>query len=74
MSIYGKHICLHKRQFNTRDSAWNFSMDNFKDYGNYNSVYKCQFCKKYHLTQKYHYNPSKLFIKRFNKWFGINII
>lgn len=64
--------CTSKKRYKTRANAWKNSAYFFTRFGNYNTPYKCKYCKKFHLTSK-SWKPvqaSKTFIREFNKWFG----
>ena len=72
---YGEAICKSKKKYKSRKSAWESSYNFFKDHGWYNTPYKCTYCKGIHLTQKRaHPQPSKEFVKMFNKWFGREVL
>lgn len=68
-------LCEEKRVYKSRKDAWMRSVYLFTQRGWYNSPYQCKRCKKYHLTQKRAQpQPSKEFIKAFNKWYGQEVL
>lgn len=50
-----KKNCKKKKMFETRQEAYKF-LNNFKE-DKYMKIYKCPFCKKWHLTS----NNSKIY-------------
>ena len=70
-----KEVCRSKLRYYTRKKAWDASLYFFKKIGQYGTPYNCKVCKKYHLSVKHaQWEPSKEFVKEFEKWFGLPVL
>ena len=65
---YGVCMTTGKVTYRTRKMAWEASLTYFIRLGTFAGVYKCKYCKKYHLSKKVRTAPPSI-IKRFDKWF-----
>lgn len=73
-NMSGIQICRTKRKYDTANQALDFALFQFTTYGDYHSPYKCKHCYKWHLPQKRAEEPTRYFIKKFNKWYGAKIL
>lgn len=72
---YGEYICRSKVKYRTKDIAWDYALHFFKIFGDYQTPYKCTYCKAFHLTKRRASpKPCKKFIRKFNKWFGRKVL
>lgn len=72
---YGLYTCQNKAIFRTREMAWKKSLHYFIQFGEYQTPYQCKYCPYFHLTAKRAvYEPSKYFVKYFNRWYGSRIL
>lgn len=69
----GKQVCQAKKFYRNENSAWDVAFFFYSKFGTYGTPYLCNHCSRYHLTSKYPSLPSPQFMRKMNKWFGIDI-
>ena len=56
---YGFETCKRKIQYHTRDEAWKWAIYFHKTLKTRSGVYKCKYCRKFHLSKSVPYQPSE---------------
>ncbi len=63
---------MNKMKYPDADFAWNKALFYFTKYGEYQTAYRCVYCKFYHLTStRAQPNPPEKYIRKLAKWFHI---